>query len=97
MENNQPEPKPSERTSELLHQLRAKLVKHLLTLIETGEAKPADLAVATKLLRDNEITADPRTDRDAQELAEELEELKNLRLLPGGDMAVDDTDVRLPN
>lgn len=93
MENSLNEPKPSE----LLHQLRAKLVKHLLHLIETGEAKPADLACAVKLLRDNEITSDPRTDRDAQELAQELEELKNLRLLPGGDMAVDDTDVRLPN
>ena len=80
----------------LMHQLRAKLVRHLLELIESGQAKPADLAVATKFLRDNEITADPMTDRDAEELAEELEELKNLRKLPGSFMMIDDVRVAIP-
>ena len=44
----------------------------LLTKIESGEAKPADLAVAVRFLKDNDITALPVNDNALQQLMESM-------------------------
>ena len=44
----------------------------LLAKIESGEAKPADLAVAVRFLKDNDITAIPVNDNALQQLMESM-------------------------
>jgi hypothetical protein len=44
----------------------------LLAKIESGEAKPADLAVAVRFLKDNDITALPVNDNALQQLMESM-------------------------
>ena len=44
---------------EILKSLFDAVADDLLTKIKTGEAKPADLAVAVKFLKDNNITCLP--------------------------------------
>ena len=44
---------------EVLQSLFDAVADDLLTKIKTGEAKPADLAVAVKFLKDNNITCLP--------------------------------------
>ena len=45
--------------TEKLNTLFDAVADELLTKIKTGEAKPADLAVAVKILKDNNITCVP--------------------------------------
>jgi len=45
--------------TEKLNSLFDAVADELLTKIKTGEAKPADLAVAVKFLKDNNITCLP--------------------------------------
>ena len=45
--------------TEKLNSLFDAVADELLTKIKTGEAKPADLAVAVKFLKDNNITCVP--------------------------------------
>jgi len=45
--------------TEKLNSLFDAVTEELLTKIKTGEAKPADLAVAVKFLKDNNITCLP--------------------------------------
>tara|TARA_R100001463_G_scaffold1188_9_gene5082 strand:+ start:802 stop:1026 length:225 start_codon:yes stop_codon:yes gene_type:complete len=54
--------------SDELKQLHNEVAKELLLRIQTGDAKPADLAVAVKFLKDNEITALPVNDNPLQQL-----------------------------
>ena len=51
-----------------LKQLHSEVAKELLLRIKSGDAKPADLAVAVKFLKDNEITALPVNDNHLQQL-----------------------------
>tara|TARA_R100001594_G_C3981488_1_gene250198 strand:- start:409 stop:633 length:225 start_codon:yes stop_codon:yes gene_type:complete len=51
-----------------LKQLHNEVAKELLLRIKSGDAKPADLAVAVKFLKDNEITALPVNDNPLQQL-----------------------------
>lgn len=51
-----------------LKQLHSEVAKELLLRIKSGEAKPADLAVAVKFLKDNEITALPVNDNPLSQL-----------------------------
>ena len=44
----------------------------LLAKIQSGEAKPADLAVAVRFLKDNDITAIPVNDNALQQLMESM-------------------------
>ena len=44
----------------------------LLAKIQSGEAKPADLAVAVRFLKDNDITALPVNDNALQQLMESM-------------------------
>ena len=44
----------------------------LLAKIESGEAKPADLAVAVRFIKDNDITALPVNDNALQQLMESM-------------------------
>jgi len=44
----------------------------LLAKIQSGEAKPADLAVAVRFLKDNDITAIPINDNALQQLMESM-------------------------
>ena len=54
--------------SDELKQLHNEVAKELLLRIKSGEAKPADLAVAVKFLKDNEITALPVNDNPLNQL-----------------------------
>ena len=53
----------------LLHE---EVAKELLSRIKNGDAKPADLAVAVKFLKDNEITALPVQDSPLKNLIDAL-------------------------
>lgn len=53
----------------LLRDLHSELIKKLLAKIKTGEAKPADLAVARQLLKDNGIDSTPEKDPGLSDLA----------------------------
>ena len=44
----------------------------LITKIKTGEAKPADLAVAVKFLKDNNITCVPTDENSLGELMKNM-------------------------
>lgn len=52
--------------------LHSEVAKELLERIKSGNAKPADLAVAVKFLKDNEITALPVSDSPLKNLADVL-------------------------
>ena len=54
--------------SDELKQLHNEVAKELLQRIKSGDAKPADLAVAVKFLKDNEITALPVNDNPLHQL-----------------------------
>ena len=51
-----------------LKQLHDEIAQELLTRIRNGDAKPADLAVAVKFLKDNEITAIPVSNNPLEQL-----------------------------
>jgi|TARA_R110002096_G_scaffold290509_2_gene484828 hypothetical protein len=53
---------------EILNSLFDAVADELLTKIKTGEAKPADLAVAVKFLKDNNITCLPVDGNSLEEL-----------------------------
>ena len=53
---------------DILNSLFDAVADELLTKIKTGEAKPADLAVAVKFLKDNNITCLPSSDNPLGEL-----------------------------
>ncbi len=53
----------------LLRDLHSTLIKKLLEKIKNGEAKPADLAVARQLLKDNGIDSTPEKDPGLGDLA----------------------------
>jgi len=70
--------------SDQLKQLHSEVAKELLGRIKNGDAKPADLAVAVKFLKDNEITALPVQDSPLKNLIDALPfpttaELKNYK------------------
>ena len=53
----------------LLRDLHSTLIKKLLEKIKSGGAKPADLAVARQLLKDNGIDSTPEKDPGLGDLA----------------------------
>jgi hypothetical protein len=55
-----------------LNNLYDAVADELLAKIQSGEAKPADLAVAVKFLKDNDITAIPINDNALQQLMESM-------------------------
>ena len=55
-----------------LNNLYDAVADELLAKIQSGEAKPADLAVAVKFLKDNDITAIPINDNALQQLMERM-------------------------
>lgn len=55
-----------------LAQLHRATIAELLRRIQAGEAKPADLAVAAKILRDNNITSIPEANSDLSKLLNAL-------------------------
>jgi len=55
-----------------LNNLYDAVADELLTKIKSGEAKPADLAVAVRFLKDNDITAIPINDNALQQLMESM-------------------------
>jgi len=55
-----------------LNDLYDAVADELLAKIQSGEAKPADLAVAVKFLKDNDITALPVNDNALQQLMESM-------------------------
>ena len=54
--------------TEKLNTLFDAVAEELLMKIKTGEAKPADLAVAVKFLKDNNITCVPTDGNSLEEL-----------------------------
>ena len=60
------------KVSEVLNALHEAVAVELLTRIRAGEAKPADLSVAVKFLKDNGIEAIPTDGSLLQTLFEEL-------------------------
>jgi len=55
-----------------LNTLYEAVADELLAKIQSGEAKPADLAVAVRFLKDNDITAIPVNDNALQQLMESM-------------------------
>tara|TARA_Y100000310_G_C20221322_1_gene595900 strand:+ start:396 stop:629 length:234 start_codon:yes stop_codon:yes gene_type:complete len=55
-----------------LNDLYDAVAEELLAKIQSGEAKPADLAVAVRFLKDNDITALPVNDNALQQLMESM-------------------------
>ncbi len=55
-----------------LNDLYDAVADELLAKIQSGEAKPADLAVAVRFLKDNDITALPVNDNALQQLVESM-------------------------
>lgn len=60
------------KVSETLNMLHEAVTNELLTRIQSGEAKPADLSVAVKFLKDNGIEAIPTDGSILQALINEL-------------------------
>ena len=58
--------------TELLNQLHEETAKELLGRIRSGEAKPTNLSVAVKFLKDNGIEAIPMNGSVLHQLIEEL-------------------------
>lgn len=59
--------------------LHAAVTQHLLAKIEAGEATASELAVAVKLLKDNNITCLPQDDNVLGELEQKLQARKSKR------------------
>ena len=57
---------------EILKSLFDAVADDLLTKIKSGEAKPADLAVAVKFLKDNNITCVPTDGNSLEELMKSM-------------------------
>jgi len=57
---------------EILQSLFDAVADDLLTKIKSGEAKPADLAVAVKFLKDNNITCLPTDGNSLEELMKSM-------------------------
>ena len=57
---------------EVLQSLFDAVADDLLIKIKTGEAKPADLAVAVKFLKDNNITCVPTDGNSLEELMKSM-------------------------
>jgi hypothetical protein len=57
---------------EALNSLFDAVADELLTKIKSGEAKPADLAVAVKFLKDNNITCLPTDGNSLEELMKSM-------------------------
>ena len=57
---------------EVLQSLFDAVADDLLIKIKTGEAKPADLAVAVKFLKDNNITCAPTDGNSLEELMKSM-------------------------
>ena len=57
---------------EALNSLFDAVADELLTKIKSGEAKPADLAVAVKFLKDNNITCLPTDGNSLEELMKNM-------------------------
>ena len=55
-----------------LNDLYDAVADELLAKIQSGEAKPADLAVAVRFLKDNDITALPVNDNALHQLMESM-------------------------
>jgi hypothetical protein len=55
-----------------LNDLYDAVADELLAKIQSGEARPADLAVAVRFLKDNDITALPVNDNALQQLMESM-------------------------
>tara|TARA_R100000541_G_scaffold55460_1_gene64358 strand:+ start:2031 stop:2264 length:234 start_codon:yes stop_codon:yes gene_type:complete len=60
------------KVSEVLNDLHGALAEELLDRVRSGEAKPSDLGVAVKFLKDNGIEAIPTDGSYLQQLFEEL-------------------------
>jgi hypothetical protein len=60
------------KASETLNLLHEAVTNELLARIQSGEAKPADLSVAVKFLKDNGIEAIPTDGSILQALINEL-------------------------
>ena len=58
--------------TEKLNTLFDAVTEELLMKIKTGEAKPADLAVAVKFLKDNNITCVPTDGNSLEELMKSM-------------------------
>ena len=58
--------------TEKLNTLFDAVADELLTKIKTGEAKPADLAVAVKFLKDNNITCLPTDENSLGDLMKSM-------------------------
>ena len=58
--------------TEKLNSLFYAVTEELLMKIKTGEAKPADLAVAVKFLKDNNITCVPTDGNSLEELMKSM-------------------------
>ena len=72
------------KATETLNLLHEAVANELLTRIRSGEAKPADLSVAVKFLKDNGIEAIPTDGSMLRQLLEELpfdEEEEELELI----------------
>ena len=66
-------------SEEILAQLHNALTLDLIKRIEKGEASAADLGVAAKLLKDNNITCTPETNEAMGELERKMEEQRARR------------------
>lgn len=62
----------SNKVSTTLNMLHEAVAEELLARVRSGEAKPADLSVAVKFLKDNGIEAIPTDGSLLQALFEEL-------------------------
>ena len=60
------------KVSEVLNELHGALAEELLDRVRSGEAKPSDLGVAVRFLKDNGIEAIPTDGSYLQQLFEEL-------------------------
>lgn len=60
------------KVSEVLNDLHGALAEELLDRVRSGEAKPSDLGVAVRFLKDNGIEAIPTDGSYLQQLFEEL-------------------------
>ena len=60
------------KATETLNLLHEAVANELLARIRSGEAKPADLSVAVKFLKDNSIEAIPTDGSMLKQLLEEL-------------------------
>lgn len=59
-------------SKELFEQLHESLALELLERVKSGEAKPADLAVARQFLKDNGVDAYAAPDSPLQQLVDSL-------------------------